>query len=142
MTLDQYREQDQSHNKDESDSENVLKSKKSNKKAYVGSSVIRNRIPRVATVSLSTCDDIQVEITDFTFPVFTVTNEFYVIDTTNSQSGPTLLVEKDNIISLTVLLKTDFKVEFVVGRTDDSFFDGILYTPMGILINLVFHDNL
>jgi hypothetical protein len=32
-----------------------------------------------------TGDVIQVEITDVTFPVLTVTNEIYVIDTTNSQ---------------------------------------------------------
>ena len=52
-----------------------------------------------------TGDGIQTEITDVTFPVLTVTNELYVIDTTNSQSGSTLLVEKtqDNIISLVVL---------------------------------------
>ena len=83
-------------------------------------------------------------ITDVTFPVFTATNEFYVIDTTNSQSGSTLVVEKtkDNIISLAVLLQDGFKVDSAVGRVDDSCFDGILYTPEGILIKLVFYDNL
>ena len=88
--------------------------------------------------------DIQAEIADVTFPVLTVTNELYVIDTTNSQSGSTLLVEKtkDNIISLVVLLKAGFKVDFAVGRADDSCFDGILYTTEGILIQLVFYDNL
>ena len=52
-----------------------------------------------------TGDGIQTEITEVTFPVLTVTNELYVIDTTNSQPGSTLLVEKtkDNIISLAVL---------------------------------------
>ncbi len=46
-----------------------------------------------------TGDDIQVEVAGVTFPVLTVTNELYVIDTTNSQPGSTLLVEKtkDNI---------------------------------------------
>ncbi len=41
-----------------------------------------------------TGDDIQAEIVDVTFPVLTVTNELYVIDTTNSQSASTLLVDK------------------------------------------------
>ena len=67
-----------------------------------------------------------------------------VIDTTNSQSGSTLLVEttKDNILSLVVLLKTGFKVDFDVGSDEDSCFDSVLYMSEGILIQLVFHDNL
>ncbi len=79
-----------------------------------------------------------------TFPVLTATKELYVIDTTNSQPGSTLLVEKtkDNILSLTVLLKAGFKVDFAVGTADDSCFAGTLYTPEGILIQLVFYDNL
>ena len=85
-------------------------------------------VSRVQLVGV-TDDDIQVEITDVTFPMLSATNEFYVIDTTNSQTGSTLLVEKtnDNVISLEVLLKVDFKVDFVVGRPDDSCFGGILY---------------
>ncbi len=45
-----------------------------------------------------------------------------MIDTTNSKTGSTLFVEKteNNVISSTVLLKTDFKVDFAVGRADDS----------------------
>ncbi len=64
-----------------------------------------------------TGDGIQAEIADVTFPVLTATNKLLVIDTTNSQPGSTLLVEKtkDNIISLAVLLKAGFKVDFVVG---------------------------
>jgi hypothetical protein len=91
-----------------------------------------------------TGDDIQAEIEDVTFPVLTTTNELYVIDTTNSQPGSTLLVDKtkDNIISLTILLKGDFKVDFPVGRDDDSCFGGSLYTTEGILIQMVYHDNL
>ena len=91
-----------------------------------------------------TGDAIQAEITDVTFPVFTATNELYVIDTTNSQPGSTLIVEKtkDKIVSLAVLLKTGFKVDFAVWRPDDSCFGGILYTSEGILIKMVFHDNL
>jgi hypothetical protein len=88
--------------------------------------------------------DIQVEIADVTFPVLTATNELYVIDTTNSQPGSTLLVEKtkDNILSLAVLLKTDFKVDFAFGTADDSSLGGVLYTPEGFHIQLVFYDNL
>jgi hypothetical protein len=91
-----------------------------------------------------TGDGIQAEIADVTFPVLIATNELYVIDTTNSQPGSTFLVEKtkDNIISLVILLKAGFKVDFAVGKPDDSCFGGILYTREGILINLVFHDNL
>jgi hypothetical protein len=63
-----------------------------------------------------TGDDIQTETADVTFPVLTATNEFYVIDTTNSQPGSTLLMEKtkDNIISLAVLLNAGFVVDFAV----------------------------
>ena len=91
-----------------------------------------------------TGDGIQVEITDVTFPVLTATNELYVIDTTNSQPGSTLLVEQtqDNILSLVVLLKAGFKLDFAVGSVDDSSFGSILYTSEGILIKMVFHDNL
>jgi hypothetical protein len=91
-----------------------------------------------------TGDDIQAEITDVTFPVLITTNELYVIDTINSEPGSTLLVDKtkDNIISLTILLKAGFKVDFVVGRDDDSCFVGSLYTSEVILIQMGFHDNL
>jgi hypothetical protein len=187
-----------------SDAEAILKSKKSNKKAYVASSVAKESdasccncvslkwyractdtyampssrfharsavldqvfVPDTTDSTLDsgamasiiqgtqgtgsrvqligvTGDGIQAEITDVTFPVLTVTNEFYVIDTTNSQPGSTLLVEKtkDNILSLTVLLNAAFQVDFAVGSVDDSCFDGTLYTPEGILIQLVFHVN-
>ncbi len=49
---------------------------------------------------------------------------------------------KDNIISLAIFLKPGFKVDFAVGSVDDSYFGGNLYTPEGILIKMVFHDNL
>ena len=90
-----------------------------------------------------TGDGTKSEITDVTFPVLTVTNDLYVIYTTNSQSGSTLLVKKtnDSIFSLSVFLKAGFKVDFTVGSVDDSCFVGILYTPEGILIKMVFHDN-
>ena len=76
--------------------------------------------------------------------MLTVTNELYVIDTINSQSGSTLIVEKtkDNILHLTVLLQTDFKADFAVGSALHTYFYGFLYTHEGILIKMVFHDNL
>ena len=61
--------------------------------------------------------DFDAELADVIFPVRTVTDELYVIDTTGSQAGSTLLVErtKDTILSLAVLLKAKFKVDFAVG---------------------------
>jgi hypothetical protein len=47
---------------------------------------------RVQVVGV-TGDGIQAEIVEVTFPVLTATNELYVIYTTNSQPGSTLLVE-------------------------------------------------
>ena len=72
------------------------------------------------------------------FLVLTVTNELYVIDTTNSQPGSTWLVEttKDTIIPLVVLLKANFKVDFAVGRVDDSCFGDILHVPDVFLFRL------
>ncbi len=40
------------------------------------------------------------------------------------------------------VFKAGFKVDFAVGSADDSCFGSILYTPEGILIKMVFHDNL
>ena len=88
---------------------------------YKGPKGVEGTGSRVQLVGV-TGDDFQAEITDVTFPVFTATNELYVIDTTNSQSGSTLIVEKtkDNINFFVVLLKVGFKVDFSMGRPDDS----------------------
>jgi hypothetical protein len=88
-----------------------------------------------------TGDGIQSEITDVIFPVLTVTNELYVIDTTNSQSGSTLLVDKtkENIISLSILLKPDFKVDFVwEGMT--TLASTIVCTPLRVFLSTWFFN--
>ncbi len=48
---------------------------------------------------------------------------------------------KDKIISLYVLLKTGFKVEFASGTSDDPNFGGYLITPAGSRVALVFENN-
>jgi hypothetical protein len=49
---------------------------------------------------------------------------------------------KDKIMSLTVLLKAGFKVEFETGTSDDPDFGGYLITPTGSRVALVFENNL
>jgi hypothetical protein len=49
---------------------------------------------------------------------------------------------KDKIISLAVLLKAGFKVEFAAGTSDDPNFGGYLITPTGSRVALVFENNL
>jgi hypothetical protein len=58
--------------------------------------------------------------------------------------GTTLVLSdtKDKIISLTVLLKDDFKVEFETGTSDEPNFGGYLITPAGSRVSLVFENNL
>ena len=48
-----------------------------------------------------------------------------------------LIDARDEIISLTVLLKDDFKVEFTVGTSDDPNFGGYLIAPTGSRVPLV-----
>jgi hypothetical protein len=62
------------------------------------------------------CHGVDTELADVIFPVHTTTDELDAIDTTGSQEGSTLLLErtKDTILSLTVLLKTKFKVDFAI----------------------------
>ncbi len=91
---------------------------------------------------------VDAELADVIFPVRTATDELYAIDTTGSQAGSsgrsTLLVErtKDTILSLAVLLKAQFKVDFAVGTEEDPFSGGTLWTSEGHTINLTFRDNL
>jgi len=87
---------------------------------------------------------VEAELADVIFPVRTATDELYAIDTTGSQAGSTLLVErtKDTILSLAVLLKAKFKVDVAVGTEEDPSFGGTLRTPEGHTINLMFRDNL
>ena len=78
---------------------------------------------------------------DVTCPVLTTTNELYVIDTTNSKPGSTLLVEetKDNIIYLTASLKSNFKVDF--SRTTPAL--AVFCTQLEVIpIQHFFYDNL
>ena len=74
---------------------------------------------------------VDAELADVIFPVRTATDELYAIDTTASQAGSTFLVErtKDTILSLDVLVKTKFKVDFAVGTEEDPSFGGTLRTP-------------
>ena len=97
-----------------------------------------------ATSKRSTGAGVDAELADVIFPVRTATDELYAIDTTGSQAGSTLLVErtKDTILSLAVLLKANFKVDFAVGTKEDPSFGGTLRTPEGHTINLMFRDNL
>ena len=83
---------------------------------------------RVRTVGV-TGTVVDAELPDVIFPVRTDTDELYVIDTTGSQVGSTLLVErtKDTILSLAVLLKA--KVDFAVGTEEDPSFGGTSRTP-------------
>jgi hypothetical protein len=83
---------------------------------------------------------VDAELADVIFPVHTTTHELYAIDDTGEQTGSTLLVErtKDTILSLDVFLKGKFKVDFTVGTEEDPSFGGILRTPEGHTINLMF----
>jgi hypothetical protein len=56
--------------------------------------------------------------------------------------GTSLTDTKDKIISLDVLLKADFKVDFAAGTSDDPNFGGYLITPTGSRVVLVFENNL
>ncbi len=70
-------------------------------------------------------------------------DELYVIDTTGSQPAR-MYFARGSEESQYYLLdgspqgKGNFKVDFAVGRADDSCFGGIFHTP----IQLVFDDNL
>jgi len=66
----------------------------------------------------------------------TATDELYAIDTTGSQAGSTLLIErtKDTILSLAVLLKAKFKVDFAVGTEEDPSLEELCGHPKVILL--------
>jgi hypothetical protein len=80
------------------------------------------------------------EVTDVVYPLLTESKMPYAFAT----RGATLVLTdtKDKIISLNVLLKDDFKVEFAVGTSDDPNFGGYLITPAGSRVALVFENNL
>jgi hypothetical protein len=81
-----------------------------------------------------------VEVTDDAYPILTESKNPYAFATRDT----TLVLSdtKDKIISLTVLLKADFKVEFASGTSDELNFGGYLMIPAGSHTALVFEDNL
>jgi hypothetical protein len=80
---------------------------------------------------------VDAELVDVIFPVRTATDELYAIDTTGSQAGSTLLVErtKDTTLSLAVLFKAKFKVDFAVGTEEDP-----LLTSMNNMTRRSYYD--
>ena len=79
-----------------------------------------------ATVSM-------LKLADVIFPVRATTDELYVIDTTGSHPGSTLVVAstKDTILSLAVLLEANFKVEFAVVKTEIRIFAAFQHVSWG-----------
>ncbi len=70
-----------------------------------------------------------VEVPEVVYPILTESKEPYVFVTRDTTM--VLSDTKDKIISLTVLLKTGFKVEFAAGTSDDPNFGGYLITSAG-----------
>ena len=80
------------------------------------------------------------EVADVVYPILTESKKPYAFAT----RGTTLVLTdtKDKIISLAVLLKAGFKVEFAADTSDDPNFGGYLITPTGSRVALVFENNL
>jgi hypothetical protein len=80
------------------------------------------------------------EVVDVVYPILTESKKPYAFAT----RGTTLVLTdtKDKIISLAVLMKAGFKVEFAAGTSDDPNFGGYLITPTGSRVALVFENNL
>jgi hypothetical protein len=80
------------------------------------------------------------EVADVVYPILTESKKTYVFAT----RGTTLVLSdtKDKIISLVVLLKAGFNVEFAVCTSDEPNFGGYLITPAGSHVALVFENNL
>jgi hypothetical protein len=76
------------------------------------------------------------EVRDVVYPILTESKKQYAFAT----RGTTLVLTdtKDKIISLAVLLKAGFKVDFAVGTSDDPNFGGYLITPTDSRVVLVF----
>jgi hypothetical protein len=77
---------------------------------------------------------------DVVYPILTESKKPYAFAT----RGTTLVLTdtKDKIISLAVLLKAGFKVDFAAGTSDDLNFGGYLITLTGSRVALVFENNL
>ena len=80
------------------------------------------------------------EVADVVYPILTESKKPYAFAT----RGTTLVLTdtKDKIISLAVLLKAGFKVDFAAGTSDDLNFGGYLITPTGSRVALIFENNL
>ena len=80
------------------------------------------------------------EVADVVYPILTESRKPYAFAT----RGTTLVLTdtKDKIISLAVLLKAGFKVDFADGTSDDLNFGGYLITPTGSRLALIFETNL
>ena len=80
------------------------------------------------------------EITDVVFPILTKSKTSYAYATCDTTL--TLTDTKDTILSLAVLLKTGFKVDFATDSDNDPTFGGYLITSAGSHATLVFENNL
>jgi hypothetical protein len=80
------------------------------------------------------------EVADVVYPILTESKKPYAFATRDTTL--VLTDTKDKIISLAVLLKAGFKVEFAVNTSDDPDFGGYLITPTGSRVALVFENNL
>jgi len=87
-----------------------------------------------------TGDTASAQVADVVFSIKTKAKKSYVVPT----KGTTLVLDKtkDNILSLTVLLQSGFKVDFAIGTVDDPSFGGVLTTPTGARATLLFDNNL
>jgi hypothetical protein len=87
-----------------------------------------------------TGDTTSAQVADVVFSIKTKVKKPYVLAT----KGTTLVLDKtkDNILSLTVLLQSGFKVDFAIDTVDDPNFGGVLTTPTGARATLLFENNL
>ena len=87
-----------------------------------------------------TGDSSEAEIADAVFPVMTNDGKRYLIRI----QGQNIIATKatNSILSLAVLMKAGYDVKFKVGTALDAQDGGILYTPDGKEIALVFNDNM
>jgi hypothetical protein len=87
-----------------------------------------------------TGDSSEAEIADAIFPVVTTDGKRYLIRI----QGKNIIAKKATncIMSLAVLMKAGYDVKFRVGSKDNAQDGGILFTPDGKQIALVFNDNM
>ena len=87
-----------------------------------------------------TGDTVHAERADVVFPVKTTAGTRYAIFMRNQ----TLAVNKDTetLLSVAVLMKAGFQINFVPGTQKDPTFGGYLVTPDGQKVRMSFEDNL